>query len=47
MIQQPANWKQYHSDVTEAQRLVHNYVQGMGGLQEMFQSSEPTQLRKG
>lgn len=39
MIQQPANWRQYHSNVTEEQRVVHNYVQGVGGLQEMFQSS--------
>lgn len=39
IIQQPANWRQCYSNVTDEQSLVHNYVQGGGGLQEMFQSS--------
>lgn len=40
MIQPPASGRRYYSNITEEQRLVHNYVQGVGGLQEMFQPSK-------
>ena len=46
MIQQPANWRQYYSNVTEEQRLVRNYVQGVGGLKKCFNPVDWTTAEK-